>query len=122
MTKTSKKKQTIHFSFHHNATTLTACGADILCSFSTDLKITDQRNRVTCGNCRATKRFKKNQMTANSKMPEHESLKKILSRKCPTKNVRLYATSRVAAAITKDVRRWIGKRLEWREITEKQIP
>lgn len=53
------KKQIIHFSFFHGLTGLTACGADLQSRFSLDLKITDYRNKVTCKNCKATKRFRK---------------------------------------------------------------
>lgn len=50
------KKKTIHFSWFHNSTCLTACGAD---SISENLEITSLRKKVTCKTCKRTKRFRK---------------------------------------------------------------
>jgi len=55
------KKQKVHLSFCHGSkhNSLTACGADICSDFSPYLKVTDNRKKVTCKNCRATKRFRR---------------------------------------------------------------
>jgi len=54
------KKQKVHFlSFRDGQTSYTACGADIQSHFSEKLKITNNRKKVTCKNCRVTKRFGK---------------------------------------------------------------
>jgi len=53
------KKQKVHFSVSYSFGNYTACGADIQSHFSEELKITDNRKRVTCKNCKATKRFRR---------------------------------------------------------------
>jgi len=53
------KKQKVHLSFCPGCVSITACGADIQSNFSDKLKITDNRKKVTCKSCKATKRFRK---------------------------------------------------------------
>lgn len=53
------RKQTIHFRWHPGITSLSACGADLQMRFLKDLKITCIRKKVTCGNCKRTKEFRK---------------------------------------------------------------
>jgi len=52
------KKQKVHFSIYRSIS-VTACGANCFCDFSGDLKVTNRRDRVTCKNCKATKRFRR---------------------------------------------------------------
>jgi len=54
------KKQKVHFSIYHCCVAFPACGADI-CSGQSgrNLKVTDNRKKVTCKRCKATKRFRK---------------------------------------------------------------
>jgi len=59
MTADFKIKQKVHFSLYYGLKNLTACGADLQSGFSSMLKITNYRNRVTCKSCKKNRRFKK---------------------------------------------------------------